>query len=595
MDALRTRMEAIYCPPLDTSLLAAILADVEEECRVNNLSKPTNQQIVQLQNTLSELSANAVEDSGDGGDPSGQLNGAFNDTPRSVWSSDGTPELSSGDVTTSSSEISNVNFPQFAFLQAAFPHIEAAKLRAIIVAVGGPDGSADMEDVIEEVLNREYRRECQERGIDVDTLLDGHPRNKPRAESFTSPKKKGTKFVINDIRQQHHLSSPNSLKGSPTPDPWAQSMSLSTHLATLIPSCNPGHFQSIFHNPQHSSPCKALRHTLQKINDRLYPGNDELSEQETQYLFEMFDALRASPIYETMKVEQRDQLLSDARLALRATGGAPDLAWELVSILLDLDHDLDIGIYHSTPTTPLSPTLLSPTSPIVKPRPSTSQRSTNGSTTVSPTSPISKNDDLGGDWSYIPERPKNGPHYLSASIPAYDPNRKARIKEAGNGFGRRGKGDINELGPMQRIAQLHKNRNRILREATRYWKGGNTGNRGGEVAQYFAERAREIQIQAKADELQIVRDMVYRTRNNVNGCTSIDMHGATLVEAHQIVQEMIYDNPPTNAKPLKIITGRGKHSANGVGVLRPAIKNRLTELGWDVSSFDGGLVVRGQL
>lgn len=473
---------------MDTSLLAAIFADVEEECRVNNLSKPTNQQIVQLQNTLSELSAHAIEDFGDGSDPRGQLNGAFSDTPHSAWSSEDTPELSSGDVTTSS-EASNVNFPQLAFLQTAFPHIEAAKLRVAIAAVGGSDGSADMDDVVEEVLNREYRRECQERGINVDTFLDDRSGNKPRIECAAPTKKrKGTKLVINDIRQQHHLSSANSSKGPSATNPWVQPMSLSTHLATLIPSCNANHFQSAFHDPQHSSPSKALRYTLQKINDKLYPSNDELSEQETLYLFEMFDALRASPAYETMNAEQRDQLLSDARLALRATGGIPDSAWELVSTLLDLDHDLDIGIYHSTPTTPLSSTYASPTSPIPKSRPSSSQWATNVSTMPSPITPTPKSDDLGGEWNYIPERQRNGPHYLAASIPAYDPNRKARIKGAGNGFGKGGKGDIGELGPMQRIAQLHRNRNRVLREATRYWKGGNVGNRGGEVAQYFAER-----------------------------------------------------------------------------------------------------------
>ena len=43
--------------------------------------------------------------------------------------------------------------------------------------------------------------------------------------------------------------------------------------------------------------------------------------------------------------------------------------------------------------------------------------------------------------------------------------------------------------------------------------------------------------------------------------------------------------------PLKVITGRGAHSANGIGVLKPALKNRLTELGWKVDLFDGGLVV----
>lgn len=104
-------------------------------------------------------------------------------------------------------------------------------------------------------------------------------------------------------------------------------------------------------------------------------------------------------------------------------------------------------------------------------------------------------------------------------------------------------------------------------------------------------------------------------RRTVNGCTSIDLHGATLREASRIVEEIIYDSPPTNgegssfpallrcrlslfqstAKPLKIITGRGTHSANRGGVLRPALKNRLTELNWDVTLFDGGLVVRGRL
>lgn len=467
---------------MDTSLLAAIFADEEEDCKAKNLSKPTDQRIDELHDILSELSANAVEDSGDGSDPSPQFNGAFSDPPRSAWSSDDTPDWSSGDATTSSSEASNLNFPQFAFLQTAFPHIDTAKLRAVAIALGGPDGSPDMEDVIEEVLNREHRRECQERGIDVDTFLDGRQKNNPRVESASAKRKGGMKLVINDVRQQHHYSAGSGL-GGPSRDPWTRSISLSTHLATLIPSCNPEYFQSAFHNPQHSSPCMALRYTLQKINDGPSPGNGELSEQETQYLFEMFDALRASPVYETMSVGQRDQLLSDARLSLRATNNEPNAAWELISIILDLERDLDVGIYHSAPATPLSPTILSPTSPIPKSRPNSSQWATSGSIMTSPTSPTPKSDTLGGDWNYIPERPKNEPRYLANSIPAYDPNRKARIKGVG-----RGRGDICEHSPMRRIAELHRNRNKVLREATRYWKGGNAGNRGGEVAQYFAER-----------------------------------------------------------------------------------------------------------
>ena len=46
-------------------------------------------------------------------------------------------------------------------------------------------------------------------------------------------------------------------------------------------------------------------------------------------------------------------------------------------------------------------------------------------------------------------------------------------------------------------------------------------------------------------------------------------------------------------KVVRIITGRGKHSANGVGVLGPAVKNALTSDGWIIDTVDGGLIVRG--
>lgn len=45
-------------------------------------------------------------------------------------------------------------------------------------------------------------------------------------------------------------------------------------------------------------------------------------------------------------------------------------------------------------------------------------------------------------------------------------------------------------------------------------------------------------------------------------------------------------------KPLKIITGKGRHSVGGVGVLKPAIRDALIADGWVVSSFAAGLVVK---
>ena len=48
------------------------------------------------------------------------------------------------------------------------------------------------------------------------------------------------------------------------------------------------------------------------------------------------------------------------------------------------------------------------------------------------------------------------------------------------------------------------------------------------------------------------------------------------------------------AKPLNIITGRGTHSTNRIGVLKPAVKSALTGEGWHVSAWDGGLIVKGK-
>lgn len=66
-------------------------------------------------------------------------------------------------------------------------------------------------------------------------------------------------------------------------------------------------------------------------------------------------------------------------------------------------------------------------------------------------------------------------------------------------------------------------------------------------------------------------------------------------EAVQIARTLLIETPATAMKPLKIITGRGLHSANRVGVLGPAVKNALVEDGWNVDKWSAGLVVRGRI
>lgn len=96
-------------------------------------------------------------------------------------------------------------------------------------------------------------------------------------------------------------------------------------------------------------------------------------------------------------------------------------------------------------------------------------------------------------------------------------------------------------------------------------------------------------------------------------CERIDLHGTVVSEAIAIVREYLAEHGATYgpcaldittpfdcsclcvaAKPLRVITGRGNHSRNGVGVLGPAVKNALSADGWSVDTIDGGLVVRGR-
>ena len=56
-----------------------------------------------------------------------------------------------------------------------------------------------------------------------------------------------------------------------------------------------------------------------------------------------------------------------------------------------------------------------------------------------------------------------------------------------------------------------------------------------------------------------------------------------------------YRQGNTVVHPMRFITGLGNRSVGGKGVLGPAVYNALIEDGWDVSTFAGGLTVRGHI
>ena len=75
---------------------------------------------------------------------------------------------------------------------------------------------------------------------------------------------------------------------------------------------------------------------------------------------------------------------------------------------------------------------------------------------------------------------------------------------------------------------------------------------------------------------------------------TIDLHYCTAAEAVTIVHEVLDEGWVCASRPLKIVTGRGSHSTNKIGVLGPAVSSALEREGWRIRQWDGGLIVHGR-
>ncbi|KAI0369136.1 Smr-domain-containing protein [Pilatotrama ljubarskyi] len=607
-------LQAEFSPPLDTSLIAAIVADYvsgTEESKVDELH--------QLRELLSNLAASAEKELVDEDSLSGfsQLRispTSIVDDSSSAYAYSTTD--TSGYASTSSDASGQQPFSSaLGFLRAVFPHIPSERLREVLASHGGDGDALDMEAVVEELLTGEYVRELEERGLDeAESAALGYEapwetvERKKKGTKQKKQNKKGTTITLVDIRQQQHARPAQSSSHPAPPDPWTQLASVASHLSTLIPSHPASFFRSIFHSPQYPTPSHAVRAAIVQVARSLSRCEDELTAEETPSLYTMLEVITTWPAYADLNLEERDRLLEDALFALRATGGDPNAALDVVSLLIDLDSDFSSreyawGIYHQPAThTPSSKAVAKlPSGPPPIPPPPNIARRAHALPSPSSEKPRASPN----AWQTVPMRPvSDGPHPLSGVIRAYtkpDPILPARkVRGSGNDVGKGGKGDVGELQIGKRAAakrrawELSEQRRAALKEASKAWQKGNSKNHGGEVAFYFAERARELQQQQQKEQLDAAREMVMRTRSISPNSEMIDLHGTTVLEAISIVRDYLAEHGATNAKPLRLITGRGNHSRNGVGVLGPAVKNALSSDGWMVDTCDGGLVIRGQ-
>ncbi|KAF8159843.1 hypothetical protein B0H34DRAFT_420004 [Crassisporium funariophilum] len=555
-------LEKEFCPPLDTSLIAALLVEIELDADGQS-NQPTQDQIDNLRATLSALAEQADEtqltEFSDG-----QLISQFEETISSWTTPDQDQEQSANATSRSSgsSESSQHSFNSpLGFLQAALPDIPSTRLRKALEEWTRDD--ADMWDIISGVLTEESIREMEERGLDGLEGQEGYPIFIPEEvdwETVATKKKippkagkrktqpRAHKVSLLDIRQQHHVrptaQSAHRRSGSnikyPTggipADPWTQVSSLSAHVATLVPPHPPSVFQSFFHSPDYATSYDALRAALTSlcITAPQDTGNH------TTVLFNLLDVIM--PEYEDSDVEQRSRIISDIELAIVIADGRGDDALDIVSVLRDLDSDSDMGIYHLRPPQPVvsydilktngvADNLPSGPPPVPPPPPLKGRQNT-----ATPSSSGNKPSPF--QWQAVPQRKfiDRSPHPLAHHIPAY--SRDVNGKKTHRDMGKNSiKFDSETYEFRRRMSETMRKRNELLREASRMWQKGNSKSRGGEVALYFAERAKEYQELARQEALNAARVMVLSKR----GQDTVDLHGTTVIEATTIIREILKD------------------------------------------------------
>ncbi|GAB5591961.1 hypothetical protein Unana1_06861 [Umbelopsis nana] len=146
-------------------------------------------------------------------------------------------------------------------------------------------------------------------------------------------------------------------------------------------------------------------------------------------------------------------------------------------------------------------------------------------------------------------------------------------------------------------------RNEAYRKAASAYRRarGKTNGEGG-VAFYYSDEGRKMDVAAKEWNMRAARAIIREHRLNQNDDHLLDLHGLTIAEAVELVREGVNQwwsrstmrAGRTKIKPLTIVTGLGRHSDHGQSRLYPAVLGLLTREGWKVDAFSrGSLLVTG--
>lgn len=112
----------------------------------------------------------------------------------------------------------------------------------------------------------------------------------------------------------------------------------------------------------------------------------------------------------------------------------------------------------------------------------------------------------------------------------------------------------------------YKKRQQLAQQSQQAYKQGDGGK-----AHQLSEQAK---VQAKVAEQynRQAAEYVFTENNADSGSDEIDLHGLYVKEAQWILQKRIAAGVKNGEGALKVIVGKGLHSANGVAKIKPAVE-----------------------
>ncbi|KAI9484664.1 hypothetical protein BDB00DRAFT_885193 [Zychaea mexicana] len=151
--------------------------------------------------------------------------------------------------------------------------------------------------------------------------------------------------------------------------------------------------------------------------------------------------------------------------------------------------------------------------------------------------------------------------------------------------------------------ELITHRNALFRKAAEaYRRTKNKGPGEGGIAFYYSNEARQLDDRAKNWNLRAARALVRDQRIREQDDHLVDLHGLTVAEAQVLLKEAVnqwwsrsqMQIGRRGIKPLKIVTGVGKHSQYGESKLLPSALKLLKRDGWRTEvPYPGRILVKG--